>query len=59
MVVRKSWVTKGGQAAARFVDKADFEAVKKKGDLAIKRVDQCKQMKGTTVTVVSDRSEDL
>ena len=51
MVVRNSWVTKGGQEAARFVDKADFEAVKKKGDLAIKRWIN-KQMEGTTVTVV-------
>ena len=51
MVVRNSWVTKGGQAAARFVDKAAFEAVKKKGDLAIKRWIN-KQMEGTTVTVV-------
>lgn len=51
MVVRNSWVTKGGQEAARFVDKADFEAVKKKGALAIKRWIN-KQMEGTTVTVV-------
>ena len=51
MVVRKSWVTKGGQEAARFVDKAEFEKVKKQGDLAIKRWIN-KQMTGTTVTVV-------
>lgn len=50
MVVRNSWVTQGTEAAG-FIDKADFEAVKKKGDAAIKSwIDD--QLKGTSVTVV-------
>lgn len=50
MVVRNSWVTKGIQAAG-FIDKAEFEKVKKSGDAAIKSwIDQ--QMTGTSVTVV-------
>ena len=50
MVVRNSWVTQGHRAAG-FIDAADFEAVKKKGDAAIKAwIDQ--QMHGTSVTVV-------
>lgn len=49
MVVRKSWVTQG--EAAGFIDKADFEEVKRKGDQAIKNwIDS--QLEGTTVTVV-------
>lgn len=50
-VVRNSYVTKGGQQAARYVDKAQREEVKKQSDLAIKRWIN-KQMRGTTVTVV-------
>ena len=50
-VVRNSYVTKGGQQAARYIDKAQREEVKKQTDLAIKRWIN-KQMRGTTVTVV-------
>jgi len=50
MVVRNSWVTQG-KTAAGFIDKADFEKVKKNGDTAIKRwIDT--QLVGTSVTVV-------
>lgn len=50
MVVRNSWVTQGKQAAG-FIDKADFEEIKKQGDQAIKNwID--KQLEGTSVTVV-------
>ena len=50
MVVRNSWVTQSREAAG-FVDAADFEEVKKKGEAAIKRwIDG--QLKGTSVTVV-------
>ena len=50
MVVRNSWVTQGKQAAG-FIDKADFEKVKRQGDNAIKNwIDS--QLKGTSVTVV-------
>lgn len=50
MVVRNSAVTKGEEAAG-FVDKADFEKIKKQGDQAIKNwIDA--QLKGTTVTAV-------
>ena len=50
MVVRKSWVTQGKDAAG-FIDAADFEELKKKGDTAIKNwIDN--QLQGTSVTVV-------
>ena len=50
MVVRNSWVTQGKEAAG-FIDAADFEKVKRKGDTAIKNwIDN--QLKGTSVTVV-------
>jgi len=50
MVVRNSWVAQGRDAAG-FIDAADFEAVKKKGDQAIKNwIDS--QLDGTSVTVV-------
>jgi len=50
MVIRKSWVTQGKEAAG-FIDAADFEEVKKQGDNAIKNwID--KQLSGTSVTVV-------
>jgi hypothetical protein len=49
-VVRKSGMTKGIEEAG-FIDAAEFEKVKKKGDAAIKAwIDG--QLKGTTVTVV-------
>ena len=50
MVVRNSWVTQGKEAAG-FIDAADFEEVKRKGDTAIKNwIDN--QLNGTSVTVV-------
>ena len=50
MVVRNSWVTQGKEAAG-FIDKADFEKVKKQGDTAIRKwIDA--QLEGTSVTVV-------
>lgn len=50
MVVRNSWVTQGKMAAG-FIDKAEFEKVKRQGDTAIKNwID--KQLEGTSVTVV-------
>lgn len=49
--VRNNWVTKGNFASAGYVDAAEFEEVKKKGDEAIKRwIDN--QLYGTSVTVV-------
>lgn len=50
MVVRNSWVTQGKEAAG-FVDAADFEEVKKGGDVAIKKWIK-EQLHGTSVTVV-------
>lgn len=51
MVVRNSWVIKGGQQAAGFVDAAEFEKIKRQGDAAIKRwIDS--QLNGTSVTIV-------
>lgn len=50
MVVRNSWVAQGKEAAG-FIDAAEFEKVKKKGDDAIKKwIDN--QLNGTSVTVV-------
>lgn len=50
MVVRNSWVTQGREVAG-FIDKADFEQVKQRGDAAIQRwIDN--QLEGTSVTVV-------
>lgn len=50
MVVRDSWVTQSREAAG-FVDAADFEKIKQKGEAAVKRwIDG--QLKGTSVTVV-------
>lgn len=50
MVVRNSWVTQGTSAAG-FIDSADFEELKRKGDTAVKNwIDG--QLKGTSVTVV-------
>jgi len=50
MVVRNSWVAQGKEAAG-FIDSADFEAIKRQGDQAIKNwID--KQLNGTSVTVV-------
>ena len=50
MVVRNSWVTQGKEAAG-FIDAANFEEIKRQGDVAIQRwIDD--QLKGTSVTVV-------
>ena len=50
MVVRNSRVTQGKEAAG-FIDAAEFEKIKRKGDQAIKNwIDE--QLKETTVTVV-------
>lgn len=50
MVVRNSWVTQGKEASG-FIDKAEFEKVKQRGDAAIKNwIDE--QLKGTSVTAV-------
>jgi len=50
MVVRNSWVTQGKNAAG-FIDKAEFEEIKRKGDQSIKNWIN-KQLEGTSVTVV-------
>jgi hypothetical protein len=50
MVVRNGWVIQGKEAAG-FIDAANFEALKKRGDAAIQNwIDG--QLKGTSVTVV-------
>jgi len=50
MVVRNSWVTQEREAAG-FIDAADFEELKRRGDAAIKSwIDR--QLEGTSVTVV-------
>lgn len=50
MVVRNSWISQGKESAG-FIDKAEFEEVKRKGDKAIQNwID--KQLEGTSVTVV-------
>ncbi len=48
--IRNSWVVRGNTTQP-FVDKADFESIKRQGDRAVKNwIDA--QMKGTSVTVV-------
>lgn len=49
--VRNSWVTKTDRETAGFIDAASWEAVKKRGDDAIKRW-IAEQLNGTSVTVV-------
>jgi len=50
MVVRNCWVPRGQQAAG-FIDAAEFEKIKRRGDTAIKAwIDN--QLVGTSVTVV-------
>lgn len=57
MTVRNSWVTQGKEAAG-FIDKAEFEQVKRQGDVAVyKWID--KQLEGTSVTVVLIGSDTL
>ena len=49
MTVRNSWVTQGKEAAG-FIDKAEFEKVKRQGEKAVHNwID--KQLEGTSVTV--------
>jgi len=55
-VVRNSWVTKPDRAAAGFVDAAEFEKVKARGEDAVKRW-ILNQLEGTSVTVVLIGSE--
>ena len=50
MVVRNSWVTQGKKSAG-FIDKAEFETIKRQGDKAIRNWINS-QLKGTSVTVV-------
>jgi len=53
--VRNSWVTQGKEAAG-FIDSAEFEKIKKKGDAAVKKwIDE--QLKNTSVTVILIGSE--
>ena len=57
MTVRNSWVTQGKEASG-FVDKAEFEQIKRQGEAAVHRwIDQ--QLEGTSVTVVLIGSETL
>ncbi len=51
MIVRNSWITKPDREAAGFIDAAEFEEIKRKGDLAVKNWIN-KQLNGTSVTVV-------
>lgn len=54
--VRNSWVTKPDRESAGFIDAAEWEKVKGKGDAAIKKwIDD--QLVGTSVTVVLIGSE--
>lgn len=56
-VVRNSWVTQGKEAAG-FIDKAEFEKIKQKGDQAVYNwIDE--QLKGTSVTVILIGEETL
>lgn len=55
-IIRNSWITKPDRESAGFVDAAEFEEVKRRGDAAIKRwIDN--QLFGTSVTVVIIGSE--
>lgn len=57
MIVRNSWVTQGKKAAG-FIDKAEFEKMKRKGEKEVyKWID--KQLEGTSVTVVLIGAETL
>lgn len=49
--VRNSWVTKGSFQEAGYIDKAEFEKLKLRGEQAVKKwIDE--QLEGTSVTVV-------
>ncbi len=57
-VVRNSWVTKPNRASSGFMDSAEFEELKRKGEAAVRRwIDG--QLLGTSVTVVLIGSETL
>lgn len=57
MTVRNSWVTQGKEAAG-FIDKAEFEKIKRNGENAVcKWIDE--QLYGTSVTVVLIGKETL
>jgi hypothetical protein len=57
-VVRNSYVTKADRIVHGIVDKADFETIKRQGELAVKRwIDL--QLQYTSVTVVLIGSETL
>lgn len=57
MTVRNSWVTQGKEAAG-FVDKAEFEKIKRTGKTAVHNwIDN--QLNGTSVTVVLIGSDTL
>lgn len=57
MIVRNSWVTQGKEAAG-FIDKVEFEKIKRQGDVAVHNwID--KQLEGTSVTVVLIGTETL
>ena len=58
MIVRKRWVTQGGQMKSQVIDRAEFESVKRQGDLAVKRWISS-QMNDTSVTVVLIGTETL
>lgn len=58
MIVRNRWVTQGGQMISGVIDSADFEAIKRQGDNAVRRwIDN--QLQGTTVTIVLIGAETL
>ena len=57
MTVRNSWVTQGKEVAG-FIDKAEFEQIKLKGDQAVHNWIN-RQLNGTSVTVVLLGSETL
>ncbi len=49
--IRNSWVVRAGNETQPFVDKAEWESIKRTGSQAIERwID--KQLDGTSVTVV-------
>lgn len=57
MIVRNSWVTQGKEAAC-FIDKAEFEKIKRNGENAVcKWID--KQLEGTSITIILIGKETL
>lgn len=58
MVVRKRWVTYGGQRISGVIDHTEFDKIKQKGDGSVKQwINQ--QLNGTTATVVLIGEETL